>query len=195
MTAWMVSVLGFSMALFCILPRRWSERWPLLLGTSLTVLLLVPVWQGNSLSDLLRGALGDFSITSLVLLSMASVSRLGVPSPLTDRQRVIGGLLVVAVAVPFYASTLGLTLVDPYRWGFGETLLLPVAALALLMVGLRCWWAVILLCSAVLLWSFGALLESRNLWDYLLDAMLVFYVLGAFLIGAVRQLMKLARSG
>ncbi|MBU0622061.1 MAG: hypothetical protein KJ795_09455 [Gammaproteobacteria bacterium] len=143
--------------------------------------VMLPVF-GLSLAGVLRGMVGDLSITSVMLLGMALYRRLmrtSVPaqSPGHDRYALL--LFLAALALLLYPFALGLGYVDPYRSGYDSiALILMLSALAL-WAALR---KLVLLPLAVALalsaWSLGWY-ESTNLWDYLIDAPLALYALGA----------------
>ena len=85
---------------------------------------------------------------------------------------------ISAVAgLALYPMTLGVTRFDPYALGYGSR----VFELALLAVALVAWYLnlhLIVLCVTL---GIGAyllgLMESRNLWDYLIDAPITIYAL------------------
>ena len=141
------------------------------------VLVMFPV-AGWSLTIWLRGMVGDLSITSMLLLSMAVYARLfKVMPPWDARERsALLGLLAV-LALLLYPFALGLGSLDPYRSGFGGVgLLLMLALLALLLMRRNFYLLPLVFALAATGWSFN-LLESTNLWDYLIDAPLAIYAL------------------
>lgn len=171
-----------TLALYCMLP---NQRLPgalkpaLLIG--LLVVLITPV-DGVSLAMAVRGAMGDLSLTTLFALTVATGASLRGKAIVTDSQW--GGLLVfISLAgLALYPAGLGLGPWDPYRMGYG--LALPVVLTAL------CGWFVyinqqlIALLIALALAGFAAgLLESNNLWDYLIDPALWIYCL----VAAIKQ--------
>lgn len=160
-------------------------------GAALIVLgmLLVPL-HGLILAGYVRGFFGDFSATSWMVMLAAVIRRTGGPTLLdaVDRRRLwwlaaFGGLLL-------YPMTGGLTVFDPYAFGYQPlwliVLLLPIM-LWLAAVRSRLFW---LLALAVLAFDWH-LLESPNLWDYLLDFWLVLYAWGWVI---VRLLVLLGRG-
>jgi hypothetical protein len=144
-----------------------------LLGGSLLVLLL-PV-QGLPVAGYIRGLLGDLSIVTLLLLGNALWSGL-VDRPGLDtasRSALLAAIGVIGAL--FYPLALGLTGFDPYQLGYGG-LVLPAA---ILVLSLAAWFARRRALAVLLLLPVAAydlrLLESHNLWDYLLDPWLVIY--------------------
>lgn len=154
------------------------------------------------LAAYLRGAIGDLSITSLVLLALAIARFVLAPAPTgepiypcrepeceKDRQALL--LVVVLAAAWLYPMALGVGLFDPYRAGYGSVWF--VGALLLLALA-ACYKGRLLVASCialpVLAWSAGWH-ESNNLWDYLLDPLLTIYAVGTLVRRGARRLMKL----
>lgn len=122
---------------------------------------------------------GFFGAPSLTLLALAVLQLADkTPSPLSYRPAL--GLLIFAV--PFYASALGLGPFDPYALGYQPGMLLA----ALLPIGLALWWKRLdqwLLILAVDIAGYASGYFA-NLWDVLLDPLLVLLAL----IVVLRQL-------
>jgi hypothetical protein len=145
---------------------------------ALAALSLVPL-GGIRVLGYARGIAGDLSITSVLLLASAVVA----PKLLVrDELRPLAAF-VIGGAFFLYPMALGLTSFDPYALGF------PGAArgllLALALVALAAWWRGRILVLLAVLLGIGAyrlgVLESSNLWDYLLDPWL-FVAAGGFTI-------------
>jgi hypothetical protein len=153
-----------------------GKRRALLVGLGY-VLAMFPI-AGWSPTIWLRGMVGDLSITSMLLLSVAVYARLfKVPPPWDARERsALLGLLAV-LALLLYPFALGLGPLDPYRSGYGGVgLLLLLALLALWLMRRNFYLLPLVFALAATGWSFN-LLESTNLWDYLIDAPLAIYAL------------------
>jgi hypothetical protein len=147
--------------------------------------VLVPV-GGLPLAGYMRGATGDMSVTSLVLLSAALLHALRGWPPLPGRNQLL--LLLVIAAAGFYPLALGWGDYDPYRLGFGSLWFLAY----LLGVALLAAWKglPVIACTialSVLAWSAGWY-ESANLWDYLLDPMVSIYAVAAITMPGIRKL-------
>lgn len=152
------------------------------------VVVMLPV-AGLSLAGFLRGMLGDLSITSILLLGAALFTRLrflasGNAAPLWNARERFNLLLFISVlALLLYPFALGIGMQDPYRAGFGSVSLLLMLALLSLWLMRRGLYLLPFICAlAVMAWSMR-LLESTNLWDYLLDAPLAMYGLGSVILG------------
>lgn len=135
---------------------------------------------GVSVAGYLRGAFGDLSVMTLLLLARVLLR--------PRAPRAIGrddGVLwtgVAAIAVVFYPMALGLTGWDPYALGFhprGLVLVVAAAALAALPGAPG---ATRLIALSMIAFDLGVL-ESSNLWDYLLDPLLALYAIGRTLGG------------
>jgi hypothetical protein len=107
------------------------------------------------------------TLVALAVLQLADKT----PSPLSYRPAL--GLL--AFALPFYAASLGLGSFDPYALGYQPTLLLA----ALLPLGLALWWKRRDLWLAILAIDLAGYASGvfANLWDVLLDPLLVLLAL------------------
>ncbi len=152
------------------------------------LLAFVPVY-GLPVAGYVRGAIGDLSVTTLILLSAATVSRLrGKRLYDSDGFRLLM-LLAASAGLLLYPSALGLTYFDAYVIGYGSKGF--IASLAFLSLAAAYFGrnlVAICLTGAVLGYSLG-ILESANLWDYLMDPLLVVYAL-FWLIGnkSVKQM-------
>jgi hypothetical protein len=144
------------------------------------VLLLLPFAELPP-AAYVRGMIGDFSSTTLVLLGYAVGRRRGAFQPVGASRSIGGFVLLVLAAGMLYPLALGAAPYDTYRWGYGEPGFLGLLlGIALAGIALRMPLVVLSICLAVLAWVVGWS-ESDNLWDYLLDPLLVIYALAALL--------------
>jgi len=148
----------------------------------LALLVLVPVHGGVSPAMALRGLWGDPSVTTLQLLVLALAGR--TPPALRSGWRAPACLTVVAAAL--YASALGPWNLDLYRFGYQPAAL----AAAFGAIALIAWWRgqplyLWLLAIDLIAWRAGCL-ESTNLWDALLDPLLMFAMLALILRNGYR---------
>ncbi len=174
---------------------------------------LVPAWRrgavlvvfaaallplgGLPLAAYLRGAIGDLSIPSLLLLAAALARLLAAqprryPAQLGRPRRGAWWLALAPAAAVFYPLALGWGGVDPYRLGYGSYGFL--AALLLLALGAlaRAPMLAAAIALAALAWSVGWY-ESANLWDYLLDPLVSAYAGAALVWRGLRRLRGRAR--
>jgi len=194
--AWLAAWIAWVTVWSTLLPLNGRSRfvragW----GVGVAVLAWIPV-HGLPLLSYQRGWIGDLSITTTLLL-VTALARRFVPGTriavrLSGPER--RGLLAVIAAVSgvVYPMALGLTPFDPYRLGYGD----PIVLVGLFVVAAFFWargWL-----GAALILAFGVfahsleLLESTNLWDYLIDPLLALYAWGA-LICAWRPWTRLRR--
>lgn len=162
--------------------------------TAVVILLLVfvisfiPV-SGYSINLYLRGLLNDLSISSLVLMGYYIISMEDAPS----QTRPIFNLIAIS-GLFFYPMALGFGSIDPYSWGYlnnSHATIIPL--IFILLLALLVFFSfykkqtLMLLCVTLSLLAYQLqLLESRNLWDYLLDPVIFFYALIAVLTRALR---------
>ena len=166
---------GLAMAVLCI---AWASillpmnRLPLaarvLVIFIITLLLMLP------LSELpgwyyVRGIFGDSSITALFFYT-AIILQQNFSWPLFQKDElVLLRRLTLAAALLLYPFALGLTQFDSYRLGYSNLWLVVI----ILIITLFCWqkkyyFMALMMTAAVAACSLQ-LLESHNLWDYLLD--------------------------
>jgi hypothetical protein len=142
------------------------------------------------LAGYVRGAVGDLSLTTLVLLLStlyANVRREG----FIDRRSMLALRWLATVGgLVLYPLSLGLGAGDPYRLGYGNPgflVVLLAVALAALFLDLRL--ATVCIGLGVLAWALGTY-ESRNLWDYLLDPLLFAWAFSATLFRGATALVR-----
>ena len=176
------AMLGISLLLCAgLLTLLSAWRWGKFLAV-LAVLGYVLLWIPLGAAHIpvvayVRGITSDLSIT-LVMLSVWQIGRLALGWRGIAKQEQITVMAVVAVAALFlYPLALGWGDWDAYRPGWGSWGML----LGLLLLCTLCWLKGLrvlpaLVAMALLAWSFG-LMESTNLWDYLLDPWLSMYAL------------------
>jgi hypothetical protein len=150
--------------------------------------------EGIPLGGFLRGMAGDFSITTMLMLAAAlSATLTGRPALDAPARTALYGWAAAAGLV-LYPTTLGLSRLDPYELGYR-----PRALLALVAVLAIAWWWGRRGAAVVLATGVGAfnlrVLESVNLWDYLLDPALVLWAWGALLWRAVLMQFRRWRGG
>jgi hypothetical protein len=140
------------------------------------------------LSAYVRGATGDLSIVTLLLL-WSSV----LPSA---RNTPLGFKVPIAlIAIVFYPLALGFGMEDPYAWGYGSLSLLIASILFAIMCGLAGWTKGVWIFSlAMIAWA-AQWHESANLWDYLLDPFLAIWALFAIPHAIYLKRRERAQSG
>jgi len=125
----------------------------------------------------LRGLTGDLSITTLMLLFAAVYHQLYAKDLIIAQERKLILWLAALLGLIFYPLVLGVGQVDPYAWGYANHYMPAVLlGLSLLMFLRQFYMFSSILLAAVLAWNIG-LLQSVNLWDYLLDPFVFFYAL------------------
>lgn len=180
---------------------RLAGRLPLTARAVLLLVASVVLWIPAGAAQLplvayVRGISSDLSISLVALAAAGAWSRLrGVP-PARGRELAAVYVVLAATALFLYPLALGWGDWDAYRPGWGSPAMLGL----LLLLSLACWWRglrllPLLVALALLAWSVG-LLESTNLWDYLIDPWLavaaLFYCLKA---GVTLLLRRFGRGG
>lgn len=142
----------------------------------LAIGLFFPIY-GLSFAEWLRSVIGDLSMLTLIIFSDSLLRRLFKRSFLDASSRNTLLLGVGILGLVFYPLALGLGSFDPYQLGF-TPLILP---LVLGLISVYAWFAGKRIIAIILLLPLIAfnvqLLESVNLWDYLMDPILLMYAL------------------
>jgi hypothetical protein len=144
---------------------------------------LVPFGAGMSAVYFSRGLLGDPSVSTVVLL-LATLYR--APREMRPVPAFIPWWATV-LGAPLYATALGIGGFDLYEWGYGGHKLLPLLLLAAAIAWRRHPALAGVLGLDMLAWHFH-LLESANLWDYLLDPLLFTWAFWRLVLAMVKRL-------
>ena len=143
-------------------------------------------WRGLPAVGYLRGVIGDLSLPTLLLLATGIASYVAGTPRITTRALGRCFTAIIAAALFLYPMALGLGGFDPYGLGQGSyafatvLLLLTVAAWAA-----REYFGALSLLVAVAAYLAG-LLDSTNLWDYLIDPLVAGYAVYWWLRRGVR---------
>lgn len=141
---------------------------------ALFIFLLLPldaIFSGNlpwklPLIAYVRAATGDLSISTLLLCLVG----LGHFKKIQINTNFV--FLIGICALVFYPLALGVSMIDPYAWGYGSIIFISSVTL---FAGLFIWRHSLLegvvISIAMIAWSFQWH-ESTNLWDYLIDPFL-----------------------
>lgn len=159
-------------------------------GVAIVVGMLLPVVLIGDLPiyQYLRALIADLSITSKLLILTVLYQRF------LHREAILRwtefGRLRVAVALvglAFYPLALGISMFDPYSYGYqATTVAVIVALLVMALIVRRYYWTGSVLAMALVAYYLG-ILESDNLWDYLLDPVLWLYCLTSVIFAWVRS--------
>lgn len=173
MIATVLATLAWALALtLCVPGLHGRPRRALAVLAVFAALLHLPL--GGGALAALRGAFADPALTTLVVLAALLQAR-ACPAatrrfPLRERHLVAA--LAAGVGVLFYPPALGFGPVDPYLWGYGSAVLpLCAGALALLAWAGECRVLAAAIAAALAGWR-AQVLETPNLWDYLIDPLL-----------------------
>jgi len=153
----------------------WNFFRVIFLAVVFCLVLWVPIFKGCSLAQIMRGALGDLSIATSLVLLFWLYAKLSENITVNPMNKYVGWVIFLLGCV-LYASSLGFISVDIYSYGY--LLKFPVIVLVLyVIIQLMLWqfnkvfafiWLVAMICYILKLQS------SINLWDYLFDPVLWF---------------------
>ena len=165
--------------LLCVLPARLMKdmaKRRLLVLALLLLSLFVPLF-GLTVAQWLRSVVGDVSVISTVLFVHIIMQRLFSIKLIEDESKKAGLLAIIAVGIVFYPLALGLGFYDPYQLGFSPLYM----SLLLCLLSLLAWFSARRSLAVIILLPLLAfnlhLLESGNLWDYLIDPIVLIYAL------------------
>jgi hypothetical protein len=178
MTLTFYTIVCYGLLLFVWLPSRGRVFSPVVGGALLIALCLavaIPV-NGVNLSMAMRGITGDFAIVTACWLALVAIQRVTATPLFTPREAHTAALLVVAAALLLYPASMGLSQWDPYRMGYSLAMPAICCALVVALVFLRQTFIAIAISLALLAYGLR-LLESENLWDYLIDPWLAGYAI------------------
>ncbi len=163
-------------------PEGWKST--LVLAMISALIVIIPI-KGLPLGRWLISINANFSIPLIAIL-LHTFLKTGFRVQLLDRKALFGVWVFAAVAgIGLYPMALGLGAFDPYAFGWGFSWLfvvLLVITLGLLLFRNRFG---IILMGCLLCYNLR-LLESQNLWDYLVDPFLVL-ISGGVLVREVTQ--------
>ena len=177
--------VSFAMIIFLLLPSFGLNRaWRIALLVALLAASFIPL-DGLSLAAYLRSHIDDLAITSTGVHGVGLLASAGLPAACAAGKTSVL-ILFAAMALVLYPATLGLSDLDPYRFGYSpRPMLIFVALLTLGLFYLRNGLAVVMLASATLAFIAG-IKPSQNYWDYLVDPLLGLYCCVALLMLAMR---------
>lgn len=145
---------------------------------------IIPIHRGSSLVEIIRGAIGDISITSGILL--ASVLYKTIKELLVNKNENlpilsnIGLVIIFIIGAILYISTFGFISYDVYSLGYLSPNTLIIFGIVILVL-------ILLNRHIGYIWLFALasflfhLQSSNNLWDYLIDP-LQWITIGSILI-------------
>lgn len=140
------------------------------------------------LSAYVRGVIGDLSTVSVLLLLSALFVR-------NQSAPWIVKVAIGLVGLCFYPFALGLGMFDPYGWGYSSVTLLIAVLVFALLCAIAKWnrgtWIIGL---AIIAWGVQWH-ESTNLWDYLIDPILVVWAIFGVVATIMKKRKEKARSG
>jgi hypothetical protein len=178
----------FSMGAYWWKPTRLG-----LLFFATLVALFLPLGEAPPVYRL-RGLLGEFSVTTLVLACAALAGRFRGRTVIDPPQSLILLAGIGTVGLVLYPTALGLTRFDLYAWGyFSMPMLAGIGLFGFIALALRLYWIVFILGTALLTAGLD-LLPSGNLWDHLIDLPLTLFALAALGVLTVRRLIGRARE-
>ncbi len=176
------------------LVRRFGYRAPvrIVVGLVVTTIALIPLGEASAVTYL-RGIVGDLSITSVVLLLYWASTHVK-QTQINTAQNLIACSVVGVTGVLFYPTATGFGPFDPYTLGYQPLLLSGIAAmLCLASIWVRWYLTATCILAALIAYQLQGL-PSHNLWDYLIDPLVVVFSLGYVGVKIWRRYRETPRS-
>lgn len=171
------------------LSRRWIKRKEILSGlfAGSFIISLLPLPE-FSITHFARVLTGDVSVAGMIWLATINLAVLLSPELETrspaDRQVAVA---LAVIALVLYPTALGFSPYDLYSLGYSPvTLSIAVATGFAACVWREKWLPALMLAAAYVAWL-SRCLDSDNLWDYLLDPVIVIYALSILLMDRRRK--------
>jgi len=183
------SLLIMCLCLVLLQIRRWGKYWPA--GYVIAAIIMVLPLKHWLVIEFSRGLLGDLSFASILMLATYLLS-------IMKTERIYNtnsfNVLVILMAVVLYPTSLGYSHFDMYSVGFASAEYYSLLVAAIACIGIIAWYMgyaqiAVWLTLSVLAHGLN-LFESNNLWNYLLDPLVVI----ACLISVIIKASKLALS-
>lgn len=191
-------IYGFSLFLVSVYVYRWvigrffRLRRPVIFAVMLSGLVM---WAGF---PYFRGYAGEISVTTvlILLLEIFPRPRFSYFSKGYGWGRGAWGIVVMGLLL--YPSVLFMTPWYAYGWGYpdgpnGWLMLLVVLAVGSYWWWRRSWLAALLPLGVAAYWL--GLLESNNLWDYLIDPLVFLWALAVILLNITRRFLSHSLTG
>jgi hypothetical protein len=169
----------------------WGWRAALISAVVSGLIVIIPI-RGFPIGRWVVCINANFSITLTALL-LSKVLEGGIGVRLLDRRGLFGvWIFALSASTILYPMALGLGSLDPYAlgWGFSWLFAALLAATVLLLFSRNRLGLVLMAC--VLCYDLD-LLESQNLWDYLIDPFLVIIAGGALGDQLIRKIVTVQR--
>ena len=176
--------------LMIIRQPRYSRKQVTVAIFSAMALAILPVYD-LVLMAYVRAVLGNLSITSMMMLCLMIATAYSGSSyiSISSKRSLYRCIMIAAIVV--YPTGLGLSLLDGYALGYGNLVLLSLLAGCVIYY----LWRQAFLVPVVILLAITAylleIMESNNLWDYLLDPWITIVAIAS---GVTYQGKKLMRS-
>jgi hypothetical protein len=124
-----------------------------------------------------RGVSGDSAVTALLFYIAVILQQHLSWQLYLDNELVLLRWLVLATAILLYPLSLGLTQFDSYNLGYSNPWLLAVLFIITLFFWFRQYYFLAVMVTVAVVAYSLQLLESRNLWDYLIDPLFIVMVM------------------
>ncbi len=187
------SLLIMCLCLVLLQVRCWGKYWPI--GYVIAAVVMVLPLQHWLVIEFSRGLLGDLSFASILMLGTYLLS-------IMKTERIHNSnsfnVLVIVMAIILYPTSLGYSHFDMYSVGFASAEYYSLLVAAMACIGIISWYmgyAQIAVWLTLSMLAYGLnLFESNNLWNYLLDPLVVIACFVSVIIKACKQALSTFKS-
>lgn len=155
------------------------------LGLLCLLVFSLPIYHSESIGFYVLGLFGQLSIISLGLILFKLIK-------CSPKAPWVAAIVITVLGWLLNLSYLGVFFLPIYEFGFNPWMVGLVFLVVLPLIWLNQWQWVVLLLLGLMSHRFG-LLESQNLWDYLLDIWLVIFSTGWLVVYSLYHLVKTLR--
>lgn len=192
-TGIVLSHITFALVLFLLLPTAKLPGWGRVAALGGTMLLATFPVDGLSLAEYVYSLTSDLSMSALFWMAWCAGARvLGLP-PMSERRHLQLALCFSALALLLYPASLGLSIFDPYRWGYAPGVLLAIIlGISVVLWLIRHYFGATLFTVATAIYTLD-FRSPDNYWDYLIDPLLGLYclfVLAGYFSGRIGGLLQ-----
>lgn len=172
--------------------KRWGKYWPIAYVCA-AVALVLPI-NNWIMIEFVRGFFSDISITTLFLIVCYLYNTI---KPNSIQVQPSLKWFVLALGVFMFPMSMGATMFDPFAMGYTANPAYNYLVVTLAVIALIAWFFshthLALVIAFALVANGVGLLESENLWSYLIDPVAVIICLFSLLVQGIKKAFKCLR--
>lgn len=174
-----------SLLLWVLQIQRWRKFWPV--AYLLSALLIVFPINGVLIIEYSRGFLSDLSVTTLMFVFISLTNRLSKVRLAVNKSFYLFAFLL---GIFLYPASMGLTIIDPFVFGYSSNSGYLVFVLGLALIAIAAIFMGQLQIGACIILSLIAynlkIYEAQNIWNYLIDPISFIYCVIALMVYTIK---------